>query len=247
MSHSKSSLPEYLLIGLHLRYSGWVSLITIISQYGFGLVGLRIWLVVRTSRPDGLTTSRSFRPTLLVAGFRSSHSFPDLFRSVRSLPLCPSAPLSRMLPCSLRITEMQTQVADATNRWRVPQEQVVQVMVEEVEDEDEHDLADKQTYLMPELQAIIKEVKDKNLPSQLFHNSARLSHMPAAFAAAARVLPPNATIIANLLETYLREYPGDSNAADSKIVVVAESRALCAILLVIDSQDKVEAILDPGC
>ena len=103
MSHSESSLPEYLLIGLHLRYSGRVSLITFISQYGFGLVGFRIWLVIRTSRPDGLTTSCGFRPTLLVAGFCSSHSFPDLFRSVRSLPLCPSAPLSRMLPRSLRI------------------------------------------------------------------------------------------------------------------------------------------------
>ena len=103
MSHSESSLPEYLLIGLHLRYSGWVSLITFISQYGFGLVGLCIWLVVRTSRPDGPTTSQSFRLTLLVAGFRSSCSFPNLFWSVRFLPLCPSAPLSRMLPRSLRI------------------------------------------------------------------------------------------------------------------------------------------------
>ena len=104
MSHSKSSLPEYLLIGLHLRYSRQVSLITFISQYGFGLVGFRIWLVVRTSRPDGPTTSQGFRPTLLVAGFCSSRSFPDLFRSIRSLPLCPSAPLSHMLPCSLHIT-----------------------------------------------------------------------------------------------------------------------------------------------
>ena len=103
MSHSESSLPEYLLIGLHLQYSGWVSLITFISQYGFGLVGFCIWLVVWTSRPDGPTTSQSFCPTLLVTGFHSSCSFPDLFRSIRSLPLCPSAPLSRMLPCSLRI------------------------------------------------------------------------------------------------------------------------------------------------
>ena len=44
-------------------------------------------------------------------------------------------------------------------------------MVEEVEDEDEHDLADKQTYLTPELQAIIEEVEDENLPGQLVHNS----------------------------------------------------------------------------
>ena len=45
-------------------------------------------------------------------------------------------------------------------------------MVEEVEDEDEHDLADEQTYLTPELQAFIEEIEDKNLPSQLVHNSA---------------------------------------------------------------------------
>ena len=104
MSHSESSLPEYLLIGLHLRYSGRVSPITFISQYGFGLVGFRIWLVVRTSRPDGPTTSQGLRPTLLVAGFRSSRSFLDLFRSVQSLLLCPSALLSHVLPHSLCIT-----------------------------------------------------------------------------------------------------------------------------------------------
>ena len=44
-------------------------------------------------------------------------------------------------------------------------------MVEEVEDE-EHDPADKQTYLAPELQAIIEEIEDENLPSQLVRNSA---------------------------------------------------------------------------
>ena len=65
--------------------------------------------------------------------------------------------------------------------------------------------------------------------------------------AMARVPPPNATIIADPLETYLRKHLGDSNATDSKIVVAAESRALHAILLVVDSQDKVKAILDLGC
>ena len=71
--------------------------------------------------------------------------------------------------------------------------------------------------------------------------------MPAAFTAAARVPQSNATIITNPLEMYLHEHLGDSNAANSKIVVTAESRALCAILLVINGQDKVEAIFDPGC
>ena len=71
--------------------------------------------------------------------------------------------------------------------------------------------------------------------------------MPATFVATARVLPLNATIIANPLETYLHKHPGDSNAADSKIIVAAESRALRTILPVVDGQDKVEAILDLGC
>ena len=71
--------------------------------------------------------------------------------------------------------------------------------------------------------------------------------MPAAFTAVARILPLNATIIANPLEMYLCEHPEDSNATNSKIVVAAESRALRAILPVIDGQDKVEAILDLGC
>ena len=71
--------------------------------------------------------------------------------------------------------------------------------------------------------------------------------MPVAFAAVVRVPPPNATIITNLLEMYLHEHLGDSNAANLKIVVAVESRALCIILLVVNSQDKVEAILDLGC
>ena len=143
--------------------------------------------------------------------------------------------------------EMRIQVTDATNRHRVPREQVVQAMVEEVEDEDEHNPAAEQTYLAPELQAIIEEAEDIDRSDQIVRDSARLSHMPAAFAAAARVPPPNATIIADPLEMYLHEHPGDSNAADSKIVVAAESRALRAILPVVDGQDKVKAILDPGC
>ena len=57
----------------------------------------------RTTRLDGPTTSWGFCPTLLVADFRSSHSFLDLFWSVRSLPLCLSAPLSHVFTCSLHI------------------------------------------------------------------------------------------------------------------------------------------------
>jgi hypothetical protein len=144
--------------------------------------------------------------------------------------------------------EMRTQVADATNRRRVPREQAVQAMVEEVS-EDEYDPPENQAHLAPELQAILEEAEDEeeDNPTPHIRDSARLSHMPAAFVAAARAPPPNATIIADPVETYLREHPGDASAADSKIVVAAESRALRAILPVVDGQDKVEAILDPGC
>jgi hypothetical protein len=144
--------------------------------------------------------------------------------------------------------EMRTQVADATNRRRVPREQAVQAMVEEVS-EDEYDPPENQAHLAPELQVTLEEAEDEDEdnPTPHIRDSARLSHMPATFVAAARAPPPNATIIADPVETYLREHPGDVSAADSKIVVAAESRALRAILPVVDGQDKVEAILDPGC
>ena len=71
--------------------------------------------------------------------------------------------------------------------------------------------------------------------------------MPNAYAVTVRVPPPNATIIADPFETYLREHPDSHHIPDSKIVIAAESRALRAILPVVDGQDKVEAILDPGC
>ena len=71
--------------------------------------------------------------------------------------------------------------------------------------------------------------------------------MPNAYVVTVRVPPPNATIIADPFKTYLREHPDSHHIPDSKIIVAAESRALQAILPVIDGQDKVEAILDPGC
>jgi hypothetical protein len=73
--------------------------------------------------------------------------------------------------------------------------------------------------------------------------------MPAAFAAAVRTRtpPPDATIIADPYETYLREHTGGFNPNDPNAVVAAESSTLWAILPVVDGQDKVEAILDPGC
>jgi hypothetical protein len=80
------------------------------------------------------------------------------------------------------------------------------------------------------------------------------THMPAAFAAAAkrahpvaasRDPPANATIIPDPYEAYLRTHT--DNTAEQGIVVAAESNALRAILPTIEGQEKVEAILDPGC
>ena len=45
-------------------------------------------------------------------------------------------------------------------------------MVEEVEDEDEHDPATEQTYLAPELQANIKEIEDIDHSERLVRDSA---------------------------------------------------------------------------
>ena len=71
--------------------------------------------------------------------------------------------------------------------------------------------------------------------------------MPAAFAAIAQVLSLDTTIIDNLYEAYLRENAGNINPNDPNTVVATESSALHAILSTVDGQDKVEAILDPGC
>ena len=95
--------------------------------------------------------------------------------------------------------------------------------------------------------AMIKEVPDEDEPDQVQTEPNHASHMPAAFAAAVRVLPLNATIIDNPYEAYLRENASNINPNDPNTVIAAKSSALCTILLMVDGQDKVEAILDPGC
>jgi hypothetical protein len=102
----------------------------------------------------------------------------------------------------------------------------------------------------PVTHAMIEEVPDEDDPDSVVlgsEDSTQLTHMPAAFAAAARAPPPDVTIIADPYEAYLRENAGSINPNDPNAVVAAESSALQAILPVVDGQDKVEAILDPGC
>ena len=112
-------------------------------------------------------------------------------------------------------------------------------MVEETHRPD--DPIQKQVRFEPIPRATIEEVPDED------DRTTQNTHMPNAYAVTIRVPPPNGTIIADPFKTDLREHPDSHHIPNSKIVVAAESRALQAILPVIDGQDKVEAILDPGC
>ncbi|KAH9025616.1 hypothetical protein EDB84DRAFT_1564013 [Lactarius hengduanensis] len=73
------------------------------------------------------------------------------------------------------------------------------------------------------------------------------SHMPAAFSAARRAPPANATIIADPYEALLKARPAEGDGSQETMEVATESNALRAILPVVDGSEKVEAILDPGC
>ena len=72
-------------------------------------------------------------------------------------------------------------------------------------------------------------------------------HMPAAFLAAARIPPLNATIIMDPYEAILRVQLAYQNNPEDAIKVAAELNSFQAMLLVIDSQGKVKVILDLGC
>jgi hypothetical protein len=122
--------------------------------------------------------------------------------------------------------EVRARVADVTLKKRLPKEPVVQAMIEEIPD------------LEKEKQTSEPTPRQKRLEEHA-------AHMPAAYAATVRALPADATVIADPYEAYLRA--NGSNPAESGIAVAAESNALRAILPVIDGQDRVEAILDPGC
>lgn len=124
--------------------------------------------------------------------------------------------------------EVQTQMADTTIQKRIPQEQTGQV-----------------TQQVLVAHAMIEEVLNNDNTESTADNQC-LKHMLAAKAAIVKALPPNATIIANPYKTYLYDNTGTINPVDPNTVVATESSALCAILLVVDGQDKVKAILDLG-
>jgi hypothetical protein len=87
-------------------------------------------------------------------------------------------------------------------------------------------------------QVLIEEIDSREEED----NSAQLAHMPAAFATAATT--QDAT--AEPQEHYLKTVHVAADPQDD-VQVAAESNALRAILPVVDNQDQIEAILDPGC
>ncbi len=117
--------------------------------------------------------------------------------------------------------EVHAQIADVTIKKHIPCEPVAQAMIEEVMDEDE---------LAPRSNAAKK------------HNK----HMPVAYVLATRTPLANTTIIPNPYEMYLKD--GHlSNNADFEAIMASDSHTLRVITPVVDRQEKVEAILDPGC
>jgi hypothetical protein len=114
--------------------------------------------------------------------------------------------------------EVRTQIAEVTVKKRMTRDHAQMAMVEEVPDE-EGDLFLQQ----------FEETNEANTP-----------------AAKTRNLPADATIISDPYEAYLREHACSTKPSEP-VRVAAESNALRAIIPLVDGQDKVEAILDPGC
>jgi len=130
------------------------------------------------------------------------------------------------------VPEIQTQVTDITVWKRVQRKPFMQAMIEEVGSDDD----DKGKYLPRDT------IRCSNEAAQAM----QATHMPAAFAAATSRIPPaNTTIIADPYKAYLRTHT--NNTIEQGIVVAAESNALRGILPTIEGQEKVEAILNPGC
>jgi hypothetical protein len=122
--------------------------------------------------------------------------------------------------------EVRAKVAEVTTKKRILREQAAMVMIEEVPDEEDNQATPPQSE------------EEEDLPEE---------HTPAAFTAATtRIIPENATVIADPYEAYLRE-SADSTKPAEPVHVAAESNALRAIMPLVDGQDKIEAILDPGC
>ena len=177
-------------------------------------------------RPDAAysNAAKIYNPVIAQAVYERAMEAPIRVTQRELLSLAPITVTQREL-LSLA-PEVRAQVADVTLKKRLPKEPVVQAMIEEIPDEEEEEQAAEPT------------PRQKRLEEHV-------AHMPAAYAATVRALLADATVIADPYEAYLRM--NGSNPAESGIAVAAESNALRAILPVINGQDRVEAILDPGC
>ena len=114
--------------------------------------------------------------------------------------------------------EVRAQIADATVRKRIPKDPIAQAMIEELPNND-----------------------DLVQSSDLSERSKRcLAHMPETFATTVQ----STTARKDIKAYFSAEY---KSPQDQPVLVAAESNALRAILPVVDGQDKIEAILDPGC
>jgi hypothetical protein len=168
--------------------------------------------------PAYTTTTKAYDPRIAKIVYERAMETPITVTQRELLSLSP---------------EVRAQIADITVKKRMAREQAAMVMIEDCPDEDE-DLFQQAFEKAHEAQ--------KTLTTQV----TQATHMPAAFAAAARIPPVDATIIADPYEAYLRESSTNTKPTEP-VRVAAESNALRAILPVVDGQDKVEAILDPGC
>ena len=117
-------------------------------------------------------------------------------------------------------------------------------MVEEASNDSE---PKRRMRFKPILHATIEEVPDKDNPAPATYEATLALHMPVAFMATVCTPLPDVTIIADPYEVYLHEHGPSSEQTDASMVLAMESRALHSILPVVDGQDKVEAILNPGC
>jgi hypothetical protein len=114
--------------------------------------------------------------------------------------------------------EIRAQIADAMARKCIPKETIAQAIIEELP----HDNGLMQPSDIPK------------------RSEKHLTHMPATFAATVQSITTGEEI-----ETYFSTEHKDQQ--DQPVLVAAESNALHAILPIIDGQDKIEAILNPGC
>ena len=99
----------------------------------------------------------------------------------------------------------------------------------------------------PVLRATIEEIEDEDDDEPTKKRKATASQpQVASFIAKARSTPVDSTVTADPSEAYLQERTSNGNPTEG-VIVAAESNALRAILPLVDGQDRVEAILDPGC